>query len=63
MNTTVILKALDILLAGISLLDKLGVNYREVIDAQEAAAAEGRELSDAERQQFIDQAQASIDNL
>ena len=57
------LKAIDILLAGVSFLGKLNVNYQEVIDAQKAAEAEGRELNQAERQVFIDQAQARVDVL
>lgn len=63
MNAAAIAKALDILLSGIGLLRTLGVNYSEVIAAQEAAEAEGRELTDAERQRFIDEAQSAIDQL
>ena len=63
MNALAILKALDMALAGMSLLKTMGINYREVIDAQEAAEAEGRELTDAERQNFVDQAQDAIDDL
>lgn len=63
MNALAILKALDMVLAGISLLKTLGINYREVIDAQESAEAEGRELTDGERQNFVDQAQDAIDEL
>lgn len=63
MNSGAILNAINILLAALGLLERLGVNYREVIAAQEAAKAEGRELSDAERQQFIDSAQDAVDNL
>lgn len=56
-------KVIDMALAATSFLKKAGVNYQEVIDAQAKADAEGRELSAAERQAFIDQAQADIDKL
>ncbi len=63
MNALAMLKALDMVLAGISLLETMGINYREVIDAQEQAALEGRDLTEAERQNFVDQAQDAIDKL
>lgn len=63
MNSAAILKAIELLLGGISLLRTLGINYREVIDAQERADAEGRELNAAERQVFLDQAQQAVDQL
>lgn len=63
MNTAAVIKAIDLVLAGINLLRILGINYREVIEAQERAEAEGRELSAEERQVFIDQAQEAIDQL
>ena len=63
MNAIAILKALDMVLSGISLLKTLGINYREVIDAQENAESLGRELTDSERQFFVDQAQDAIDKL
>lgn len=66
----VIDKLLAILLAGIGGLKKLGVNYAEVIAAQEQAEAEfsagnreSPELTAQERQVFIDQAQSAIDRL
>lgn len=62
-NALVVLKLLDVLLAAIGALSKLGVNYREVIDAQEQADAEGRELSPAELQNFVDEAQNEVDEL
>lgn len=56
--------ALDALLYGIALAQKLDINWREVADAQERAKAEGREkLSDAELQHFIDQARESVDSM
>ena len=63
MKAETIGKAIDILLAVTRLLETAGVNYREVIDAQSRAEAEGRELNADERQAFIDQAQAAIDAL
>ena len=56
-------KLIDAALAITGALKNVGINYREVIDAQEAAEAEGRELNQAERQVFIDQAQAAVDSL
>jgi len=63
MNAAAALQVINVLLAGLRLVKELGINYQEVIDAQEAAEAEGRELSEAERQVFIDQAQDAIDQL
>ncbi len=56
-------KLLDIAIAATGALQSAGVNYREVIEAQEKADAEGRELNEAERQVFLDQAQAALDAL
>lgn len=56
-------KILNIFLSATSLLQKLGVNYREVLDAQDRANAENRELTDEERQGFIDEAQTEVDQL
>ena len=40
------------------------MNYREVMDAKEAAEAEGRdELNAEERQVFINQAETALDAL
>jgi hypothetical protein len=63
MNTAAILEAINVLLAGIRLLNTLGINFREVIEAQAQAEAEGRELTDEERQRFIDEARAALDQL
>lgn len=54
---------IDMLLAGLRLASEFGVNYQEVIAAQDQAKAEDRELTDEERQRFIDEAQAAIDQL
>lgn len=57
-------KLIDAGLAITNALTKLGINYREVMDAQEAAEAQGRpDLNEAERQVFIDQAQSAVDQL
>ncbi len=56
-------KLLDIAIAATSLLRSAGVNYREVMDAQDKAEAEGRELNEAERDIFLQQAQAAVDAL
>lgn len=56
-------KLIDAGLAITSALRNVGVNYREVMDAQDAAAAEGRELNAEERDAFLSQAQSAIDNL
>lgn len=63
MSTEATIKAIDVLLSGISLAATLGINYREVIAAQERAKLEGRDLSADERQAFLDEAQAAIDKL
>ncbi len=53
-------KLIDAGLAITTALKAAGINYREVMDEQEAAAAEGRPVNTA---MFIDQAQAAIDKL
>ncbi len=53
-------KLIDIGLAITGALKKVGINYREVMDEQEAAEKEGREVN---AQMFIDQAQSAIDKL
>ncbi len=64
MNSAAILQAINIMLAGLKLVESLGINYQEVIDAQKNAEAEGRrKLNRAERRVFIDQAQSAIDKL
>lgn len=63
MNALMLLRLLDAGLAINGALMSAGINYREVMDAQEKAQAEGRELSQAEREVFIDQAQAALDQL
>ncbi len=57
------LKLIDTALAVTGTLQSLGVNYQQVMAAQERANAEGRELSSDELQAFIDQAQAAVDRL
>ena len=44
-------------------LREAGINYREIMDAEEAARAEGREFGAADAQAFIDQAQSAVDEL
>lgn len=56
-------KLIDAGLAITSALHNVGVNYREVMEAQAVAESEGRELNDRERQVFLDQAQGAIDQL
>lgn len=63
MDAALLLKLLDAGLAISSTLQQAGVNYQEVLDAQAAAAVEGRELNSQERQAFINQAQAAVDSL
>ncbi len=63
MNTAAILQILNAALGLTSALRTVGVNYREVLDAQEAAEAAGEELSQETIQGFIDQAQAAVDEL
>ena len=55
-----IAKLLDAGLAITGALTDLGVNYREVMEEQEAAAKEGRPIN---TQMFIDQAQSAVDQL
>jgi len=57
----VALQILQALLALTNALRIFGINYREVLDAQDAAGDE--ELSDEVLQGFIDQAQDAIDKL
>jgi hypothetical protein len=63
MNTNSILQLLNALLGLTAALRAFGVNYREVLDAQEAAAAIGAELSQETIQKFVDQSQKAIDDL
>ena len=51
------------LLGAAAGLRHLGVNYREILDAEEAAHAEGREFDSSDAQPFIDQAQTAVDQL
>lgn len=53
-------KLIDAALTITGALSDMGVNYREVMDEQEAAAKEGREVN---AEMFIDQAQSAIDQL
>ncbi len=53
-------KLIDAALVITKALADVGVNYREVMDEQEAAEAEGREVNAS---MFIDQAQSAIDQL
>ncbi len=63
MNTATVLlvsKMIDIALTITTTLGNFGINYREVMDEQEAAEKEGREVNS---KMFIDQAQDAIDKL
>lgn len=62
-TTAAALEAVNVLLAGTRLLRELGVNYRQIVEAQARADAEGRPLSQAEIQPFLDEAQAAINQL
>ncbi len=53
-------KLIDAGLTITTALASVGVNYREVMDEQEAAEAEGRPVNAA---MFIDQAQKALDQL
>ena len=53
-------KLIDAALVITNALTDVGVNYREVMDEQEAAAAEDREI---DTNMFIDQAQNAVDQL
>ena len=53
-------KLIDVGLAITGALKNVGINYREIMDEQEAAEAEGREIN---TQMFLDQAQSAIDDL
>ena len=59
-TATLIGKLIDIALAATQALTDVGVNYREVMDEQESAAAEGRPVNTT---MFIDQAQSAVDKL
>lgn len=50
-------------LALLGSLRAAGINYREIMDAEEAARAEGREFGAGDARPFIDQAQRAIDEL
>ena len=63
-STQEALYGIDALLSLVRLLDRAGVNAQEVITAQKRAEEEGRkELSEAERLDFIGQAQSALDRL
>ena len=55
-----LVKLIDAGLAITNTLTAAGINYREIMDAQDAAKAAGTEFKAAE---FVDQAQAAIDKL
>ncbi len=63
MNTATVMlvgKLIDAALVLTTTLGNFGINYREVMDEQEAAEKEGREVNSA---MFIDQAQDALDKL
>jgi len=53
-------KLIDAALTMTNTLSDFGINYREVMDEQEAAAAEDRPVN---TEMFLDQAQHAIDQL
>lgn len=53
-------KLIDVGLAITGALRNYGINYREIMDEQEAAKKEGRPIN---TQMFLDQAQSAIDKL
>ncbi len=53
-------KLIDAALTITGALSDMGINYREVMDEQEAAAAEDRPV---DTDMFIEQAQSAIDKL
>lgn len=59
-TTLLLVKLIDAALAITGTLSAAGINYQEVIDAQEAAKAAGEEFSAS---QFIDQAQSAVSLL
>jgi hypothetical protein len=63
MSTGAALQSINLLLAAIQLARAVGVNYREIIDAQEAAEAAGTAVSQETIQKFLDQSQAAIGEL
>ena len=60
LTATLIIKLIDAGLAITSALSDAGINYREVMDAQDAAKADG---TDFDATEFIDQAQVAVDKL
>ena len=63
MNTATMMlvgKLIDAALVITTTLGNLGINYREVMDEQEAAEREGREVNS---KKFIAQSQDAIDNI
>ena len=63
MNAAAVLQILNAALGLTSALRAFGINYREVLDAQEAADATGEPLSQETIQGFIDEAQDAINLL
>lgn len=57
------LEAIRIVLAGIKLLREFGINYGEVIAAQQAAEAEGRELTEEDIAPFVADSREAVDRL
>lgn len=60
LTARLIIKMIDVTGAITSALADAGINYREVMDAQDAAKAAGTKFDASE---FIDQAQTAIDKL
>lgn len=61
MNSGDALKLIQVLLGLTELARSIGVDVSKVVEAQQQARAEGRDLTDAELAEFRNDAQASID--
>lgn len=61
MNSADALKLIQVLLGLTELARSIGVDVSKVVEAQQQARAEGRDLTDAELAEFRNDAQASID--
>ena len=58
-----VLKAIDVILAAISLAEVYKINMFELAQMQAAAKAQGRELSNEEVRQFIARARTAVENM
>ena len=63
MKTALVLRVVNALLALINAARGFGVDIANLVERQERARAEGRDLTDAELQEVADKAQQAIDNI